>query len=134
MLTTNDIHLINMQKSETARRELNRGIVLGVNPFLLLAIAVDCISDLTGDASFGMICSNSISDIYGAGLSNAAYIENRASELETSIEQLNESICNCTKADTRKRLEFALRMQKNELKSLKISTKRCENKRILRCF
>ena len=66
MLTTNDIHLINMQKSETARRELNRGIALGVNPFRLLAIAVDCISELTGDASFGMICSNSISDIYGA--------------------------------------------------------------------
>lgn len=119
MLTTNDIRLINMQKSETARRELNRGIALGVNPFRLLAIAVDCISELTGDASFGMICSNSISDIYGAGLNDAAYIESRAAELEASIEQIQSNIQNCTDTDTRKRLEFALNLQKNELKKLK---------------
>ena len=118
MITINELHLRNMKISEAAQCEINRGIALGVNPFRLLAIAVDCISELTGDASFGMICSNSISDIYGAGLNNAAYIESRAAELEASIEQIQSNIQNSTGTDTRKRLEFALKLQKNELKKL----------------
>ena len=118
MITIKELHLRNMKISEAAQCEINRGIALGVNPFRLLAIAVDCISELTGDASFGMICSNSISDIYGAGLNNAAYIESRAAELEASIEQIQSNIQNSTGTDTRKRLEFALKLQKNELKKL----------------
>ncbi|MGN1135124.1 MAG: hypothetical protein ACI4SF_02785 [Oscillospiraceae bacterium] len=96
MIKTDELHLLNMQRSEAARRDICRGIALGVNPFILLIIAIKCIAELSGDSSFSSMCSRSIDDIYGAGLNDANYNAHRASELEASIMQLNDSLQACT--------------------------------------
>lgn len=123
MIKTDEFQLLNMRKSEAARRDICRGIALGLNPFSLLMIAIKCIAELSGDCSFSSMCSRSIEDIYGAGLDNAEYNAHRESELETSIKQLDKSLRTCTKQDTRERLKFALRLQKKELESLQKQVK-----------
>lgn len=123
MLKSDELLSMNMQKSEAARRDICRGIALGLNPFSLLMIAIKCIAELSGDSSFSSMCSRSIEDIYGAGLDNADYKAYRESELESSIKQLDKSLRTCTKQDTRERLKFALRLQKKELKSLQKQAK-----------
>ena len=123
MIKTDELYLLNMQQSEAARRDICRGIALGLNPFSLLMIAIKCIAELSGDSSFSSMCSRSIEDIYGAGLDNAEYNAHRESELEASIKQLDKSLRTCTKQDTRERLKFALRLQKKELESLQKQAK-----------
>ncbi|MGN0599218.1 MAG: hypothetical protein ACI4JK_04920 [Oscillospiraceae bacterium] len=124
MIKTDELQLLNMRKSEAARRDICRGIALGVNPFRLLMIAIKCIAELSGDSSFSSMCSRSIEDIYGAGLNNTEYNAHRASELEESIMQLNDSLQACTAQGTRERLQFALRLQKKELETLKKQVKK----------
>lgn len=124
MIKTDELYLLNMQKSEAARRDICRGITLGLNPFSLLMIAIKCIAELSGDSSFSSMCSRSIDDIYGAGLNNTEYNAHRASELEASITQLNNSLQACTAHGTRERLQFALRLQKKELETLKKQVKK----------
>lgn len=124
MIKTDELYLLNMQKSEAARRDICRGITLGLNPFTLLMIAIKCIAELSGDSSFGSMCIRSINDIYGAGLNNTEYNAYRASELEASITQLNNSLQTCTAHGTRERLQFALRLQKKELETLKKQVKK----------
>lgn len=123
MIKTDELYLLNMRKSEAARRDICRGIALAENPFSLLIIAIKCIAELSGDSSFSSMCSRSIEDIYGAGLDNAEYNAHRESELEASIKQLDKSLRTCTKQDTRERLKFALRLQKKELESLQKQAK-----------
>lgn len=124
MIKTDELYLLNMQKSEAARRDICRGIALAENPFSLLIIAIKCIAELSGDSSFSSMCSRSIDDIYGAGLNNTEYNAHRASELEASIMQLNDSLQVCTAQGTRERLQFALRLQKKELETLKKQVKK----------
>lgn len=124
MIKTDELYLLNMQRSEAARRDICRGIALGLNPFSLLMIAIKCIAELSGDSSFISMCSRSIDDIYGAGLNDANYSANRVSELEASITQLNNSLQACTAHGTRERLQFALRLQKKELETLKKQVKK----------
>lgn len=52
MLIPNDYFSINIRKSETARRDICRGLSLAENPFRLLIIAIECIADMSGDGTF----------------------------------------------------------------------------------
>lgn len=108
---------INIKKSETARRDICRGLVLAENPFRLLMIAVKCITDMSGDGTFLSSCQQSLENIYGAGLEDPQYIDNKISELKQSIDKLERCLDTCNE-NVRKRLQFALRLQRNELEKL----------------
>ncbi len=49
MLNSDNYFAINIRKSETARRDICRGLALAENPFRLLMIAIGCIADMSGD-------------------------------------------------------------------------------------
>lgn len=117
MLIPNDYFSINIKKSETARRDICRGLALAENPFRLLMIAVGCIADMSGDGTFLTSCQRSLESVYGAGLEDSRYTEHRVSELEHSISRLERCLDTCNE-DARERLQFALRLQRNELEKL----------------
>lgn len=117
MLIPNDYFSINIKKSETARRDICRGLSLAENPFRLLIIAIECIADMSGDSTFFSSCQQSLENIYGAGLEDPRYIEHRVSELKQSIDKLERCLDTCND-NVRERLQFALRLQRNELEML----------------
>ena len=117
MLIPNDYFSINVKKSETARRDICRGLVLAENPFRLLMIAIGCIADMSGDGTFLASCQQSLEKIYGTGLEDSRYIEHRVSELKQSIDKLERCLDTCND-NARERLQFALRLQRNELVKL----------------
>lgn len=109
MLNSDNYFAINIKKSETARRDICRGLVLAENPFRLLMIAVGCIADMSGDGN--------LESVYGAGLEDSRYIEHRVSEMEQSISKLERCLDTCNE-NARERLQFSLRLQRNELEKL----------------
>lgn len=117
MLNSDNYFAINIKKSETARRDICRGLVLAENPFRLLMIAIGCIADMSGDGTFLSSCQQSLENIYGAGLEDPQYIDNRISELKESIGKLERCLITCND-NARERLQFALRLQRNELEKL----------------
>ncbi|MDE5992718.1 MAG: hypothetical protein K2G87_06670 [Oscillospiraceae bacterium] len=117
MSIPNDYFSINIKKSETARRDICRGLVLAENPFRLLMIAVKCITDMSGDGTFLSSCQQSLENIYGAGLEDPQYMDHRISELKESIDKLGRCLDTCND-NVRERLQFALRLQRNELEKL----------------
>lgn len=116
-MLTDNYFAINIKKSETARRDICRGLVLAENPFRLLIIAVKCITDMSGDGTFLSSCQQSLENIYGAGLEVPQYIDNRISELKQSIDKLERCLDTCNE-NVRERLQFSLRLQRNELEKL----------------
>ncbi|MDE5576130.1 MAG: hypothetical protein K2J11_01910 [Oscillospiraceae bacterium] len=116
-MLTDNYFAINIKKSETARRDICRGLVLAENPFRLLMIAVKCITDMSGDGTFLSSCQQSLENIYGAGLEDPQYIDNRISELKESIDKLERCLDTCND-NVRERLQFSLRLQRNELEKL----------------
>ncbi len=117
MLNSDNCFAINIKKSETARRDICRGLALAENPFRLFMIAVGCIADMSGDGTFLTSCQQSLYNVYGAGLEDSQYIEHRVSELERNINKLERCLDTCNE-DARERLQFALRLQRNELEKL----------------
>ena len=117
MLNSDNYFAINIKKSETARRDICRGLALAENPFRLFMIAVGCIADMSGDSTFLTTCQQSLYNVYGAGLEDSQYIEHRVSELERNINKLERCLDTCNE-DARERLQFALRLQRNELEKL----------------
>ena len=117
MLNSDNYFAINIKKSETARRDICRGLALAENPFRLFMIAVGCIADMSGDGTFLTSCQQSLYNVYGAGLEDSQYIEHRVSELERNINKLERCLDTCIE-DARDRLQFALRLQRNELEKL----------------
>lgn len=117
MLNSDNYFAINIKKSETARRDICRGLVLAENPFRLLMIAVGCIADMSGDGTFLTSCQQSLENVYGAGLEDRQYIAHRISELKESIGKLERCLVTCNE-DARERLQFSLRLQRNELEKL----------------
>ena len=117
MLNSDNYFAINIKKSETARRDICRGLVLAENPFRLLMIAIGCIADMSGDGTFLSSCQQSLENIYGAGLEDPQYIDNRISVLKVSIGKLERCLITCND-NARERLQFALRLQRNELEKL----------------
>lgn len=117
MLNSDNYFAINIKKSETARRDICRGLALAENPFRLLIIAIGCIADMSGDGTFFSSCQQSLENIYGAGLEDLQYIEHRVSELEQSINKLERCLDTCND-NVWERLQFALRLQRNELEQL----------------
>lgn len=117
MLNSDNYFSINIKKSETARREICRGLALAENPFRLLIIAIGCIADMSGDGTFLSSCQQSLEKIYGAGLEDPRYIEHRVSELKQSIDKLERCLDTCND-NVRERLQFSLRLQQNELEKL----------------
>lgn len=117
MLNSDNYFAINIKKSETARRDICRGLSLAENPFRLLMIAISCIADMSGDGTFFLSCQQSLEKIYGAGLEDSRYIECRVSELKESIDKLERCLNTCND-NVRERLQFALRLQRNELEKL----------------
>lgn len=117
MLNSDNYFAINIKKSETARRDICRGLALAENPFRLLIIAIRCISDMSGDSTFFLSCQQSLENIYGAGLEDPQYIDHRISELKESIDKLERCLDTCND-NVRERLQFALRLQRNELEKL----------------
>ena len=124
MLIPNDYFSINIRKSETARRDICRGLALAENPFRLLAIAIGCIAEMSGDGTFLSSCQQSLENIYGAGLEDPQYIEHRVSELNQSIDKLERCLDTCND-NARERLHFALRLQRNELEKLMKKSELC---------
>jgi len=118
MLIPNDYFSINIKKSETARRDICRGLALAENPFRLLMIAIGCIADMSGDGTFFSSCQQSLKNIYGAGLEDPQYIDNRISELKQSIDKLTFCLNTCEDTEAREQFQFALRLQRNELENL----------------
>ena len=112
MLNSDNYFAINIRKSETARRDICRGLALAENPFRLLMIAIGCIADMSGDGTFLSSCQQSLENIYGAGLEDPQYIEHRVSELNQSIDKLERCLDTCNE-NARERLHFALRLQRN---------------------
>jgi len=117
VLRSDNYFAINIRKSETARREICRGLALAENPFRLLMIAIMCIADMSGDGTFISSCRQSLESVYGAGLESPQYIEHRISELKQSIDKLERCLDTCNE-NVRDRLSFALRLQRNELEKL----------------
>lgn len=117
MLNSDNYFAMNIRRSETARRDICRGLLLAENPFRLLMIAVKCIADISGDGTFFSSCQQSLENIYGAGLEDAQYIDHRVSELKQSIDKLERCLDTCNE-NVRERLQFALRLQRNELEKL----------------
>ena len=117
MLNSDNYFAINIKKSETARRDICHGLVLAENPFRLLMIAIGCIAEMSGDGTFLSSCQQSLENIYGAGLEDPQYIDNRISELKESIGKLERCLITCND-NARERLQFALRLQRNELEKL----------------
>ena len=124
MLNSDNYFAINIKKSETARRDICRGLSLAENPFRLLMIAIGCIADMSGDSTFFLSCQQSLENIYGAGLEDHQYIEHRVSELNQSIDKLERCLDTCND-NVRERLQFALRLQRNELEKLMKKSKLC---------
>ena len=110
---------LNIKKSETARRNILRGITLAENPFTLLIIAIRCIAKMSGDMSFLPMCEKAMESIQGAGLHNEEYTAHRISELEQSIEKLTENLNSCSDYNTRERICFAVRLQREELNRIR---------------
>lgn len=125
MLNSDNYFAINIKKSETARRDICRGLALAENPFRLLIIAIRCISDMSGDGTFFSSCQQSLENIYGAGLEDPQYVDNRISELKQSIDKLERCLDTCND-NVRERLQFALRLQRNELEELNKRSARTE--------
>lgn len=117
MYISKDYFSINIKKSETARREICRGLALAENPFRLLMVAIVCIADMSGDGTFVSSCRQSLESVYGAGLEDSRYKEHRISELKQSIDKLERCLDTCND-NARERLSFALRLQRNELERL----------------
>lgn len=117
MLNSDNYFAINIKKSETARRDICRGLSLAENPFRLLMIAIQCIADMSGDGTFFSSCQQSLENIYGAGLEEPQYIDHRISELRESIDKLERCLNSCNE-NVRERLIFSLRLQRNELEKL----------------
>lgn len=117
MLNSDNYFAINIKKSETARRDICRGLSLAENPFRLLMIAISCIADMSGDGMFYSSCQQALENVYGAGLEDPQYIDNRISELKQSIDKLERCLITCNE-NVRERLQFALRLQRNELEKL----------------
>lgn len=117
MLNSDNYFAINIKKSETARRDICRGLSLAENPFRLLIIAIGCIADMSGDGTFLSSCQQSLENIYGAGLEDPHYIDHRVSELKQSIDKLERCLDTCNE-NVRERLQFALRLQRNELENM----------------
>lgn len=117
MLNSDNYFAINIKKSETARRDICRGLSLAENPFRLLMIAISCIADMSGDGMFYSSCQQALENVYGAGLEDPQYIEHRISELKQSIDKLERCLDTCND-NVRERLQFALRLQRNELEKL----------------
>lgn len=113
----NDYFALNIKNSQAARLELSKGIVTGISPFMLLLIAIKCISDMSGDTAFYVQCLKNINAVYGAGLQDDSLRSFDIKEYSKRIEQITESLCNCSDKDTRQRLEFSIRLQQNEIKS-----------------
>ena len=67
MLNSDNYFAINIKKSETARRDICRGLSLAENPFRLLMIAISCIADMSGDGMFYSSCQQALENVYGAG-------------------------------------------------------------------
>lgn len=123
MLNSDNYFSINIQKSETARREICRGLQLAENPFRLLIIAIGCIADMSGDNTFSLSCQKALETVYGAGLEDTRYIDCRISELKQSIDKLERCLDTCNE-NVRERVQFALRLQRNELEQLMKSAHR----------
>lgn len=117
MLNSDNYFAINIKKSETARRDICRGLSLAENPFRLLMIAISCIADMSGDGMFYSSCQQVLENVYGAGLEDTQYIDHRVSELKQSIDKLERCLVTCND-NVRERLQFALRLQRNELEKL----------------
>lgn len=117
MLNSDNYFAINIKKSETARRDICRGLSLAENPFRLLMIAVGCIADMSRDGTFLLSCQQALDNVYGEGLEDNRYIEHRVTELKQSIDKLERCLNTCNE-DARERLQFALRLQRNELEKL----------------
>lgn len=117
MLNSDNYFAINIKKSETARRDICRGLSLAENPFRLLMIAISCIADMSGDGMFYSSCQQALENVYGASLEDPQYIDNRISELKQSIDKLERCLITCNE-NVRERLQFALRLQRNELEKL----------------
>lgn len=117
MLNSDNYFAINIKKSETARRDICRGLSLAENPFRLLMIAISCIADMSGDGMFYSSCRQALENVYGAGLEDPQYIDHRVSELKQSIDKLERCLVTCND-NVRERLQFALRLQRNELEKL----------------
>lgn len=114
-----ELFALNIKKSETARINITRGLALGENPFALLIIAIKCIADMSGDSTFYDVCCKSIQAVYGAGLEDRDYLKIKIAELEENILKITESMSRSDNEDTKKRLQLALRLQKNELNLLR---------------
>lgn len=106
MLNSDNYFAINIKKSETARRDICRGLSLAENPFRLLMIAISCIADMSGDGTFLLSCQQALDNVYGAGLEDPQYIDNRISELKESIGKLERCLITCND-NARERLQFA---------------------------
>lgn len=117
MLNSDNYFAINIKKSETARRDICQGLSLAENPFRLLMIAISCIADMSGDGMFYSSCQQALENVYGAGLEDPQYIDNRISELKEGIGKLERCLITCND-NARERLQFALRLQRNELEKL----------------
>ncbi|MBQ8780683.1 MAG: hypothetical protein IJZ72_03295 [Oscillospiraceae bacterium] len=115
----NELFALNIKKSETARLNITRGLALGKNPFTILMIAVKCIADMSGDSTFYDVCCKSMQAVYGAGLEDKDYMKAKIIDLEENILKITENMSRSDNEDTRKRLQLALRLQKNELNLLR---------------
>lgn len=122
MLNSDNYFAINIRKSETARRDICRGLSLAENPFRLLMIAIGCIADMSGDGTFLSSCQQALDNVYGAGLEDNRYIEHRVTELKQSVGKLERCLDTCND-NVRERLQFALRLQRNELEKQLKKTK-----------
>lgn len=122
MLNSDNYFAINIKKSETARRDICRGLSLAENPFRLLMLAIGCIADMSGDDTFLLSCQQALDNVYGAGLEDNRYIEHRVMELKQSIGKLERCLDTCND-NVRERLQFALRLQRNELEKQLKKTK-----------
>lgn len=116
VLNSDNYFAINIKKSETARRDICRGLVLAENPFRLLVIAISCIADMSGDGTFLTSCQQSLENIYGAGLEDRQYIAHRISELKESTGKLERCLGTCNE-NARERLQFSFGYSGTSLKN-----------------
>lgn len=107
-----------INKTESARAEILRGLAVGDNPFKILLIAVDCIGKLSGDTVFTEQCRKNISVVYSSVLNDPQAVQLSMNELEERISRIKSKLWNTSDHDTRERLLFSVRQMQNEYKKL----------------
>ena len=109
----------NIKKAGELRSDILKGIQQGENSYTLLLQAIECISKMTGESLFYTQSKEDIKAIYGVGFQQHQPLEIEIREVEKRLQMLTRPELQNEPADSKGRINRAIRQHKERLQYLK---------------